>query len=114
MGGDAGAAKGAEQFLRKAANLATIALVDQAPANGLPFLVGNDTAYLILSETVDLVAERAKTQEELTRLQGFLRGVEKKLGNERFVANAPQAVIALERKKQADAEAKIASLQQLL
>ncbi len=109
-----GADAGAVSFLQKAGVLISVDLVDAAPDNGLPFLFGNDTAYLILSEEVDLEAERAKTEEELARLRGFLRGIEKKLGNERFVSNAPDEVVALERKKKADAEAKIASLEKML
>ncbi len=110
LGGDAGAVS----FLQKAGVLNEVTLVDEAPENGLPFLFGNDTAYLILNEEVDQEAERAKTKEELNRLRGFLRSIEKKLGNERFVANAPGAVVELERKKQADAQAKIASLEKML
>jgi valyl-tRNA synthetase len=109
-----GADAGAKQFLQKAGVLGNIDLVDTAPDGALPFLVGNDTAYLTLNEQVDIAAERAKTEEELTRLRGFLKSVEKKLSNERFVANAPDAVVELERKKQADATAKIASLEKLL
>ncbi|THH41776.1 valine--tRNA ligase [Neolewinella litorea] len=109
-----GADAGAVAFLKKAGVLGSVDLVDAAPANGLPFLLGNDTAYLILNEEVDLAAERAKTEEELNRLRGFLKGVEKKLSNERFVANAPAEVVELERKKQADARAKIASLEKML
>ncbi|MGB3800286.1 MAG: class I tRNA ligase family protein, partial [Lewinella sp.] len=105
---------GANAFLQRAGVLRTVDMVEEAPENGLPFLFGNDTAYLILNEEVDLAAERAKTEEELKRLRGFLKGVEKKLGNERFVANAPDEVVALERKKQADAQAKIASLEKML
>ena len=110
LGGDAGAVA----FLMKAGVLESLDIVKEAPANALPFLIGNDTGYVILNEAVDLAAERAKNEEELIRLRGFLRGVEKKLGNERFVANAPEAVVALERKKQADALAKIASLEAML
>lgn len=53
----------------------------------------------------------AKAEAELAHLKQFLAGIEKKLGNEKFVANAPEAVVALERKKKSDAEAKIQSLQ---
>ncbi|MBB4078268.1 valyl-tRNA synthetase [Lewinella aquimaris] len=110
LGGSAGAA----EFLQKAGVLGSVDLVDDAPANGLPFLMQNDTAYLLLNESVDLEAERAKNQEEIDRLRGFLKSVEKKLGNERFVANAPEAVVALEKKKGEDARAKIASLEKML
>ena len=109
-----GGAAGEKQFLERAANLSSVEFADTTPDNGLPFLFGKTTAYLILNEEVDLAAERAKTEEELQRLRGFLKGVEKKLSNERFVANAPDAVVALERRKQADATAKIASLEKML
>ena len=59
---------------------------------------------------VDTEAEIAKMEAEVKRLQGFLMGVQKKLSNERFVANAPAQVVELEKKKQADAETKIAAL----
>ncbi len=109
LGGGAGAS-----FLKKAAVLAEVSLVDADPGNALPFLIGNDTGYLVLNEEIDLEAERAEMKTELNRLRGFLKGIEKKLGNERFVANAPAAVVALEKKKQADATAKIASLESML
>ena len=54
---------------------------------------------------------RPSAEAELAHLKQFLAGIEKKLGNEKFVANAPEAVVALERKKKSDAEAKIQSLQ---
>ena len=109
-GGDAGAVA----FLRRAGILASIEPVTEQPANSIPFLIGGDTAYLLLNEEVDTAAERAKNEEELQRLRGFLRGVEKKLSNERFVSNAPEAVIALERKKQSDTREKIASLEAII
>ena len=109
-----GADAGAVAFLKKAGVLESVDVVTEAPANGLPFLIGNDTGYLVLNQAVDLAAERANTEAELQRLRGFLKGVEKKLGNERFVANAPASVVELERKKQADARAKIASLEKML
>jgi valyl-tRNA synthetase len=109
-----GGSPGARSFLQKSGVLSEVGLVDAAPENALPFLIGNDTGYLVLNETIDLAEERAKMEAELNRLRGFLKGVEKKLSNERFVANAPDAVVALERKKQADATAKIASLEKML
>ncbi len=54
--------------------------------------------------------EREKIKEELSYQEGFLKSVEKKLANERFVANAPENVVQLERKKAADAETKITAL----
>ena len=63
---------------------------------------------------IDVEAEIAKAEAELKHLQGFINGVRKKLSNERFVANAPEAVVALERKKEADSLEKIAVLEQTI
>ncbi len=109
-----GATAGAREFLLKSGVLATVDLTDTAPDNALPFLIGNDKAYLVLNEEIDTAAENTKINEEIKRLEGQLKGVEKKLGNERFVANAPEAVVALEKKKMADFSAKIASLKAML
>ena len=62
----------------------------------------------------DYKFEIEKLEKELEYAKGFLASVEKKLSNERFVANAPEAVVAAERKKQADAQSKIATLQETL
>ena len=69
------------------------------------------TEYAVrLGNLIDTEAEIQKMEAELKHLQGFLAGVQKKLSNERFVANAPAQVVELERKKQSDAETKIAAL----
>ena len=109
-----GAGAGPKEFLQKSGVLSTVTLTDADPGNALPFLIGNDTAYLVLNQEIDFAAERAEMETELTRLRKMLAGIEKKLGNERFVANAPEAVVALERKKQADFGAKIAALEKML
>ena len=67
-----------------------------------------------LKGNVDIAAERAKLEADLKYAEGFLASVEKKLANERFVANAPEAVVAGERKKQADAQSRIATLRAAL
>lgn len=105
---------GAKEFLKKSGVLASVELTDADPGNALPFLVGNDTGYLVLNEEIDFAAERAEMETELARLEKMLFGINKKLGNERFVANAPDAVVALEQKKQADFTAKIESLKKML
>ncbi|MEM6769617.1 MAG: class I tRNA ligase family protein, partial [Bacteroidota bacterium] len=105
---------GAMEFLKKSGVLSTVELTDADPGNALPFLVGNDTAYLVLNEEIDFAAERAEMETELARLEKMLIGINKKLGNERFVANAPEAVVALEKKKQADFSAKIEALKKML
>ena len=109
-----GAGAGAKEFLQKAGVLKAVELSTEAPANALPFLIGNDKAYLVLNEEIDIAAENAKIQAEIDRLEKQLIGVTKKLSNERFVANAPEAVVALEQKKQADWRAKVVSLRAML
>ena len=63
-------------------------------------------------EAIGVDAEIEKMEAQLKHLEGFLQGVMKKLSNERFVANAPEAVVAMERKKQSDSEEKIAALRE--
>jgi hypothetical protein len=81
-------------------------------AGAMTFLVGTTEYAVPLEGLVDAEAEREKAMAEIKRLEGFLLGIEKKLGNERFVSSAPAAVVELERKKKADAETKIAALRQ--
>ena len=78
------------------------------------FRVGQSAFYIPLNEEVDQEEERKKLTQELTYAKGFLKSVEKKLANERFVSNAPEKVIELERKKAADAKEKIALLEKSL
>ena len=78
------------------------------------FMVGTTEYAVPLGDLIDVEAEIAKAEAELKHLEGFLAGVEKKLSNERFVANAPAAVVELERKKQSDAQSKIATLRETL
>lgn len=63
-----------------------------------------------MAQNIDVEAEIEKLSSELKRAQGFLVGIQKKLSNERFVANAPEQVITLERKKEADTLAKIETI----
>ena len=74
------------------------------------FMVGTTEYAVPLGGMIDVAAELAKAEAELKHLEGFLAGVQKKLANERFVNHAPAAVVELERKKQSDAEQKIAVL----
>lgn len=67
-----------------------------------------------MGSNVDFEAEKAKLQEELAYLQGFLKSVRAKLTNDRFVSSAPEAVVEAERKKEADALAKIETIQNSL
>ena len=76
------------------------------------FMVGTREYAVPLGSMIDVEAELAKAEAQLKHLEGFLAGVKKKLSNERFVANAPEAVVAMERKKQSDSEEKIAALKE--
>ena len=75
-------------------------------------MVGTTEYRVNLEGHVDTEAELAKAQAEIERLKKFLEGIEKKLSNERFVSHAPEAVVAMERKKQADATTKIQLLEE--
>jgi len=76
------------------------------------FMVGTTEFAVPLGNLIDTEAELVKMEAELKHLEGFLVGVMKKLSNERFVSNAPAQVVELERKKQHDAETKIAALKE--
>ncbi len=105
---------GLSALLTKMAVLESLVIQAEEPANSLSFLVGNDKFFLELKEEIDAAAESAKLQKDLDYYIGFLASVEKKLSNERFVNNAPPPVVEKERQKQADAQAKIKSLEEAL
>ena len=98
--------------IMKMANLKAINIVSDKDATASSFMVGTDEFAVPLGSLIDVEAEIQKMEAQLQHLEGFLAGVMKKLSNERFVANAPEAVVAMERKKQSDAEEKIASLKE--
>ena len=98
--------------IAKMANLSAINVVAEKDATASAFMVGTDEFAVPLGNMIDVEAEIAKMEAQLQHLEGFLAGVKKKLSNERFVANAPEAVVALERKKQSDSEEKIAALKE--
>ena len=100
------------EVIAKMGNLSQIAVVEQKDATSSAFMVGTDEFAVPLGDLIDVEAEIEKMEAQLKHLEGFLTGVQKKLSNERFVQNAPEQVVALERKKQADAEEKIASLKE--
>jgi valyl-tRNA synthetase len=95
----------------KMANLKSFEVTDSKAADAAQFMVGTDEFAVPLGSLIDVAAEIEKQEAQLKHLEGFLAGVEKKLSNERFVANAPEAVVALERKKRSDSLEKIAALQ---
>jgi len=95
-------------------NLDSFEFVSEEAADTTKFLIGKNEFFVDLGIEVDKDAERAKIQEEIDYLTGFKTKVEKKLSNERFVNNAPEAVVAKERQKMDDAIAKIKILEESL
>lgn len=98
--------------VKKMANLSDISESDTKEATSVSFLVGTVEYAVPLGGNIDIDAELKKLESELAYNEGFLQSVLKKLGNEKFVNNAPAKVIEMERKKQSDAEAKIAMLKE--
>jgi valyl-tRNA synthetase len=101
-------------LVRKLANLSDLAFAQEAPAGAVSFVLGGNEFFIPLDIQVDAAAERARVEKELGYAIGFRDSVNKKLGNEKFVANAKPDVLERERQKLADAEAKIAALEQAL
>ena len=98
--------------ITKMANVSAINVVTEKDATASAFMIGTDEFAVPLDNMIDVDAEIEKMEAQLKHLEGFLQGVMKKLSNERFVANAPEAVVAMERKKQSDSEEKIAALRE--
>ena len=98
----------------KMANLNNISVISEKTADASSFMVGTDEFAVPVGDLIDVKAELEKAEKELKHLEGFLAGIKKKLANEKFVAHAPEAVVALERKKQSDSEEKIATLKQTI
>ena len=101
-------------IIRKMACLSDITAVEKKSEGTLTFLLGTQEYAVPMGSLIDADAEIAKAEAEIKRLEGFKMGIEKKLSNERFVNNAPEQVVALERKKLADSEEKIAALKETI
>ncbi len=98
--------------IKKLANLEAIDEVTEKDVTAVSFLVGTTEYAVPLGNNIDVEEELKKLEADLKYMEGFLASIEKKLSNERFVSNAPEAVVAGERKKQADAESKIKTLKE--
>ena len=96
--------------VKKMAFVSDIESVEAFSGNGEIFMVGTTEFGVPLDGMIDVAAEVAKIEAEIQRYEGFLRGVNAKLSNEKFVANAPAQVVETERKKLADATMKIENL----
>lgn len=103
-----------DEVIMKLTNTSAITQTDVAVEGALSFRVKNNEYFIPVHGTVDIEAEITKLREELQYTIGFLQSVQRKLANERFVNNAPEQVVALEKKKAADAEAKIVTLEKSL
>ncbi|HCR76577.1 MAG TPA: valine--tRNA ligase [Chryseobacterium sp.] len=103
-----------ESVIKKLANVSEIHFGTKTDKPSFTFLVGATEISIPLSENLDLGEEKTKTEEELKYLKGFLISVDKKLSNEKFVANAKPEIVEVERKKQKDALDKIAILEEKL
>ncbi|MDO4191196.1 MAG: valine--tRNA ligase [Bacteroidales bacterium] len=96
----------------KLANISAMNVVTEAASGAISFLIGTTQYAIPMTGLVNADEEIAKMEAELKHLEGFLVGVMKKLGNEKFMANAKPEVVALEQKKRSDAETKIATLKE--
>ena len=101
-----------DSVIAKLCNLSNISYVTENPQDAFGFLVRATEYFIPVTDNIDTEAEIKKLEEELAYAQGFLKSVEAKLSNEKFVNGAPAAVVDKERKKKSDAEAKIKVLEQ--
>ena len=101
-------------IISKMANLEAIDVAKEKPADASSFMVGTDEYAVPLGNLIDVAAEIDKAEKELQHLEGFLMSIRKKLSNDNFVAHAPEAVVARERKKESDSVEKIAALKQTI
>ena len=101
-------------IIKKLANISSLEAVSDNVESALTFVINADEFFIPVSGSIDIEKEKEELQKELEYTQGFLKSVDKKLSNERFVNNAPEQVVAAEQKKKADAEAKIKVLEESL
>lgn len=106
--------QGLIEIVTKLANLSSVAYTDTEIDGATSFICGTEKFYTIIDKEIDVEAEKAKIMDELKRTQGFLIGVKKKLGNERFVSGAPAQVVEKEQQKLKDGEQRIKILEESL
>jgi valyl-tRNA synthetase len=100
-----------QPIIKQLGNITELTLVAEAVSGANSFIAGTDEFYVTLNIAVDAVAEGARLEKEREYLLGFLKSVNAKLGNERFMANAKPEIIEIETRKKADAEAKLKILE---
>lgn len=98
----------------KMGNLEEINWTNEEPSNAVSFLIGTDKLHVILEKEIDVAEEKDRIEKEIAYYEGFLKGVNAKLSNEKFVNNAPEKVVELERKKLEDGNSKLKSLREAL
>ncbi len=103
-----------ESVIVKMGNLSSLVYVDEKVSNANSFIVDSNEYFIPFGETIDVEAEKIKMSEELEYTKGFLESVQRKLSNAKFVDSAPEQVVGIERKKEADALNKIAMLEEKL
>jgi valyl-tRNA synthetase len=103
-----------DSVITKLGNIFSLEYISEKIDGALTYRVKSNEYFIPVSGNIDIAAEIAKLTEELVYIQGFLKSVQVKLSNEKFVANAKPEIIANERKKEADALAKIATIEQSL
>ena len=101
---------GFDAIISKLGNISNLTYTKETVENALSFRVKSNEYFIPANDTIDVAAEISKLEEELKYTEGFLKSVQKKLSNERFVSGAPEQVVASEKKKEADAIAKIETL----
>ncbi len=99
-----------DAIITKLGNISNLTYTNETVENALSFRVKSNEYFIPANDTIDVAAELLKLEEELKYTEGFLKSVQKKLSNERFVSGAPEQVVASEKKKEADAIAKIDTL----
>lgn len=104
----------ASKLIWKLANIDEFDLVTRKVDNSVSFHIGADEWFVPLNKEIDVEKEIKIIDEEIAYLNGFLNSVNKKLNNERFVQNAPEKVVALEKKKKSDAENRVKALEEKL
>ena len=103
-----------DSLIQKLGNIPSISYTDTAIEGAVSFRVKSNEYFIPILDKINVEEERKKLEKELTHIQGFLKSVRAKLSNERFVSSAPAPVIENERKKEADALAKIETLEKSL
>ncbi|MCC6691030.1 MAG: valine--tRNA ligase, partial [Bacteroidia bacterium] len=103
-----------ESIIQKLCNVSEIHEEENRPVNTYSFVIKGTEYALALPSTIDAEVEKKRLQKELEYSKGFLKSVQSKLANERFVTNAKPEIIQLEKQKQTDTEAKIKALEEQL